>query len=344
MMDLSVTTQGAGMGKDGKFSDKVKESGTFMQMVTVTNNSPTEMATGVMVGVGLQPGMDVWEPGQAMTEFGTPWSGAQGSDSFIGNPATVDTSNGTVTVNDIPLAGFDLKEMDMESMPQGELIWELGDPLAPGQSANLMFAQQLSPIKASGSTAVLPVQLMAVDQGDFNPGNNFAFAQFDFGTPLVLDIDGDGIETISVDEGVEFDIFDTGIEVKTGWVSGDDALLAIDNNGNGKIDKRAELFGGGLGEGFAKLANFDSNDDGVVDASDVGFNALLVWQDANEDGVTDEGELVPLESTGITSLDTGYKEMFTPDAQGNILGERSSATLADGSSIDLVDVYFQTEG
>ena len=342
-MDLSITTQGAGMGKDGKFSDKLKESGTFMQMVSVTNNSATETATGVMVGVGLQAGLDVWEPGQTMTEYGTPWSGAQGSDGFIGNPTTIDTSNGTVTVNDIPMAGMDLKEMDMENMPNGELIWEVGEPIAPGASVTLMFAQQLSPIKASGTDAMQPVQLMAVDQGDINPANNFAFAGFRFGTPLVLDLDGDGIETISVDEGVEFDILDTGDAVKTGWISGNDALLAIDNNGNGKIDKRAELFGGDIGGGFAKLSNLDSNDDGVVDANDVGFNALLVWQDANENGITDDGELVSLESTGITSLDTGYKEMFTADAQGNILGERSSATLADGSAIDLVDVYFQTE-
>ena len=333
-MDLSVTTQGGSPGKDGKMSDKVKESGTYMQQVTVTNNDPTETATGVMVGTSLQAGMDVREAGQTMTEFGTPWGIT---------PTTTDTSGGTVTVNDIPMAGMDLKEMDLESMPSGEMIWRLGTPLAPGESATMTFGSQLSPIKADGTDAVQTAQLMAVDQGDVNPLNDFAFANFRFGTPLVLDIDGDGIETLSIDEGVEFDILDTGTEVQTGWVSGDDALLAIDNNGNGQIDKRSELFGGGVGEGFAKLANFDSNDDGVVDASDVGFSALQVWQDANEDGVTDEGELVSLESTDITSLNTDYTDVFSTDAQGNVLGEHSSATLADGSAIDLVDVYFEVE-
>lgn len=341
-MDLSVATQGAGIGKEGKLSDKIKESGTYMQQVVVTNNS-AEMATGVMVGTTLQAGMDVWEPGQTMTDFGTSWSGAQEDKGFIGDPTTIDSTNGTVTVNDIPMAGMDLKKMDMESMPNGELVWELGTPLAPGQSASLMFHSQLSPFKASGTDAVQSSFLMAVDQGDTNPLNNRSFAQFKFGTPLALDLDGDGIETLSIEEGVEFDILDTGTQVQTGWISGDDALLAVDNNGNGKIDKRAELFGGGVGEGFAKLKNFDSNDDGLVDASDVGFNALQVWQDANEDGVTDEGELVPLESTDITSLDTGYTDVFSTDAQGNVLGEHSSATLADGSAIDLVDVYFEVE-
>lgn len=344
-MDLSVSMNGGAVGKDGKMSDKIKESGTYSQSVTVTNNSD-EMATGVMVGTSLQAGMDVWEPGQGTTEFGTSWTGPQGKkgkEGFFGNPSTVDPTNGTVTVNDIPMAGMDLKEFDMEMMPDGELVWELGTPLAPGESATMSFHSQLSPFKSSGTDAVQSSYLMGVDQGDTNQFNNRDFVQFKFGTPLVLDLNGDGVQTLSIDEGVEFDILDTGAKVQTGWVSGEDALLAIDNDGNGQIDSRSELFGGDIGEGFAKLATFDSNDDGFVDAGDVGFSELQVWQDANEDGLTNEGELVSLESTDVASLDTGYTDVFSTDAQGNVLGEYSSATLADGSNIDLVDVYFQVD-
>ena len=329
MVDLSVTTSGGAVGKGGKMSSKIKESGTYMQSVTVTNNS-NETATGVMVGTSLQAGMDVREPGQAMTEFGTMWTG----------PSTSDPTNGRVTVNDIPLAGMDLKEMDLESMPSGEMVWELGTPLAPGQSATMTFSSQLSPIKADGTDAVQSSYLMAVDQGDVNPLNDRGFVGFKFGTPLVLDLNGDGVQTLSIDEGVEFDILDTGAKVQTGWVSGEDALLAVDD-GNGKIESRSELFGGEVGEGFAKLADYDSNGDGFVDAGDADFGDLQVWQDANENGVTDEGELVDLESAGVASLSTDFENVFNTDAQGNVLGEYSSATLADGSAIDLVDVYFE---
>ena len=342
-MDLSVATYGAAIHSDGKQSSKLKEGGTFGQAITVTNNS-NETATGVMIAAELQPGMDVAEPGQTFTEFGTSWVGAQGDDktSFFGDPTMTDSTNGTVTVNDVPLAGMDLKEMDLESMPKGQLVWELGTPLAPGQTAVMTFHSQLSPIKADGTEAFNRVFLMGADQPDLNPNNNFAFVQFKFGTPIALDLGGDGIETLSVDEGVEFDLLNSGVKVQTGWISGEDALLAVDSNGNGEIDSRSELFGGTIGDGFGKLASYDSNDDGFVDASDANFGELKVWQDANEDGITDEGELVALEAKGITSLTTEYTNVFTPDAQGNVFGEQSTA-IANGKTIDMVDVYFQFE-
>ena len=342
-MDLSVATYGAALQSDGKQSSKLKEGGTFGQAITVTNNS-NETATGVMIGASIQPGLDVAEPGQMMTEFGTSWVGAQGDDktSFFGDPTMTDSTNGTVTVDDVPLAGMDMKEMDLENMPKGQLVWELGAPLAPGQTAVMTFHSQLNPIKADGTDGVNNVFLMGADQQDLNPNNNFAFAQFDFGTPIALDLNGDGIQTLSVDEGVEFDLLDSGVKVQTGWISGEDALLAVDNNGNGEIDSRSELFGGTIGDGFGKLATYDSNDDGFVDASDANFGELKVWQDANENGLTDEGELVALEAKGITSLNTDYTNVFTPDAQGNVFGEQSTA-IANGETIDMIDVYFQFE-
>ena len=182
-----------------------------------------------------------------------------------------------------------------------------------------------------------------IDQHDENPNNDRDKAEIKFETPIVLDLNGDGIQTLSVDDGVEFDLLNDGAKVQTGWISGEDALLAIDNNGNGQIDDRSELFGGDIGEGFSKLATFDSNDDGFVDAGDADFGELKVWQDANENAVTDAEELVALESTGIASLNTAYTDVFSTDAQGNIHGEHSSAILADGSTIDMVDVYFQVE-
>lgn len=44
-------------------------------------------------------------------------------------------------------------------------------------------------------------------------------------SPLVIDLDGDGIETVSADKGVYFDHDDNGIAEKSGWVSKDDGLL-----------------------------------------------------------------------------------------------------------------------
>ena len=162
-------------------------------------------------------------------------------------------------------------------------------------------------------------------------------------SPISFDLNGDGVQTISINAGVKFDMLNSGFKVNTGWLSGEDAFLATDDNGNGIIDDRSELFGGGVGEGFAELATFDSNGDGEVNASDDRFGELLVWQDANENGITDAGELVALASTDIASISTGYSDVFTEDAQGNILGEFGSAIRTDGSSLEVVDVYFQVD-
>ena len=66
-----------------------------------------------------------------------------------------------------------------------------------------------------------------------------------FYDPLVLDLDGDGVELISENNwnGVLFDFNGNGIKTATQWVSSDDGLLVWDRNKNGKIDNGSELFG-----------------------------------------------------------------------------------------------------
>ncbi|WP_373239695.1 calcium-binding protein [Kluyvera ascorbata] len=62
-------------------------------------------------------------------------------------------------------------------------------------------------------------------------------------SPVILDLDGDGIETRSLQDGIFFDHDGNHFAENTGWVSADDGLLVIDKDGNGKIDSGNELFG-----------------------------------------------------------------------------------------------------
>ena len=106
--------------------------------------------------------------------------------------------------------------------------------------------------------------------------------------PLILDLDGDGIEVSGLDGStVHFDYGGDGFAERTGWVSADDGLLAIDDNGNGKVDGAAELFGSPTQDGFAVLETLDSNHDGRIDARDAQFAKLRVWRDLNQNGVSD---------------------------------------------------------
>ncbi|MBK6559925.1 MAG: hypothetical protein IPG16_22950 [Comamonadaceae bacterium] len=62
-------------------------------------------------------------------------------------------------------------------------------------------------------------------------------------TPLVLDLNGDGITTQSISAGTEFDLLAGGRKIHTGWVSGGDGLLVLDRNHDGVINDGSELFG-----------------------------------------------------------------------------------------------------
>ena len=161
-------------------------------------------------------------------------------------------------------------------------------------------------------------------------------------TPIVIDLDGNGIRTISRDDATAgFDLFGNGGSVKSGWISGGDGFLAVDKNGNGKIDSINELFGGtAKGAGFANLAAYDSNHDGFVNDADAAFGQLMIWRDANGNHATDAGELMTLAQAGVASLTVAYTELPFVDAQGNLHLERSTATLANGSAVSMTDVYF----
>ncbi|HOL65694.1 MAG TPA: hypothetical protein PLB97_10235, partial [Accumulibacter sp.] len=164
-------------------------------------------------------------------------------------------------------------------------------------------------------------------------------------TPIVIDLNGDGIQTISRENsGGQFDLLGNGKPIASGWLSGEDGFLAFDANGNGRIDSISELFGGqNQGSGFAQLAAFDSNGDGVVNAADAHFGELRIWQDANDNHQTDAGELMTLVQAGIVDLNVSYHALPALDAQLNLHLERSAATLANGTTVDMTDVYFNVD-
>jgi hypothetical protein len=94
--------------------------------------------------------------------------------------------------------------------------------------------------------------------------------------PLVLDLAGNGLRTRGLLDPVSFDLNADGRLDQISAPTGDDALLALDRNGNGRIDDGRELFGDqqGAANGFSELARFDDNADAWLDATDPGFTRL----------------------------------------------------------------------
>ena len=321
--------------------------------VTITNES-NETATGITANAIVPENIDLWEPGQTVSDTGFSWneyfdfSPYVWKGSFDGSPEFVDSTNGSVSITDSGTGTVGQRLLnETYGLAEGSVAWELGDSLAPGESATLSF-YGMRELKDGydynvGTQFQTTASIEAIDQRDTDLSNNVASTRSWWISPIAFDLDGDGVKTISINQGVQFDMEATGTKVTTGWLSGEDAFLATDDNGNGIIDDRSELFGGAVGEGFGELATFDSNGDAQVNALDDRFSELLVWQDANENGLTDAGELISLESAGIASISTEYTDVFSTDAQGNILGEFSTATRTDGSALEVVDAYFQVE-
>ncbi len=162
-------------------------------------------------------------------------------------------------------------------------------------------------------------------------------------SPLVIDLDGDGIELTSLDESPTFfDLNVDGFAEHTGWVAPDDGLLAMDANGNGNIDDNSELFGNATGysNGFAQLEQLDSNSDGVIDENDDQFANLLIWRDLDQDGKSDDGELQSLSDVGITSIDLNATEVDETN-QEHLVSHSSNVTFSDGSTGLVEDIHFQ---
>lgn len=167
-------------------------------------------------------------------------------------------------------------------------------------------------------------------------------------SPIVLDLDGDGIETVAVANGVYFDHNNDGFKEKTGWASADDGLLVLDRNGNGTIDSGRELFGtnteyisGILAEsGYEALETVDSNHDGVINSSDAQFANLKVWKDLNQNGVSDSGELLTLAEAGIASITLTHSDTEVTDANGNIQTEIGTYTKTNSTTAAIADYNF----
>jgi len=120
--------------------------------------------------------------------------------------------------------------------------------------------------------------------------------------PIVIDLDGDGIEILPVYRGVNFDLYNVGRIQATAWPAPDDGFLVLDRDGNGKITNGGEFFGNARQDGFTHLTSLDVNADGYITDLDPVWDELAVWQDINTDGVSQLNELLTLSKLGLRAI------------------------------------------
>ena len=140
--------------------------------------------------------------------------------------------------------------------------------------------------------------------------------------PLVVNI---GSDTADVrDQTFKFDLDADGTEDEISMLGKGSGFLALDKNGDGKINDGSELFGTKSGDGFGDLREYDSDGNGWIDENDDVFSKLKVWcKDENGKDI-----LMDLKEANIGAIFLG--EQQTEFSLGGADGYRDGVIRSTG--------------
>lgn len=118
------------------------------------------------------------------------------------------------------------------------------------------------------------------------------------------------------DKKFKFDLDADGKQDEISMTKSGSGFLALDKNGDGKINDGTELFGVKSGDGFKDLAEYDTDGNGWIDENDDVFDKLKVWS-KTEDG---KDELKSLKESGVGAIFLGAENTeFTIEGEDGVL-------------------------
>ncbi|RYG49488.1 hypothetical protein EON79_01120 [bacterium] len=117
-------------------------------------------------------------------------------------------------------------------------------------------------------------------------------------------------ELLDASKRVKFDLDGTGSPQEYGWTRPDTAILVWQPDPRVPITSGRQLFGSATWwmmyrDGYAALAALDTDGNGWLEGKEL--QGLAVWRDADQDGVSDPGEVTPLAGAGVRGLVTRSK-------------------------------------
>jgi hypothetical protein len=155
-------------------------------------------------------------------------------------------------------------------------------------------------------------------------------------TPIVAPLTDAPFEAlINMSSEAAFDFAGTGDKRAQGWLTADAAWLVWDPNGRGHIQSGFDLIGARSwavfwSDGFEALRSLDDDRDGEISGAELG--GLALWRDANGNGVSDAGEVLPVTAHGIAGLAVRGDEV-----RPGLLSAPGGVRLEDGRTRPLYD-------
>jgi hypothetical protein len=147
--------------------------------------------------------------------------------------------------------------------------------------------------------------------------------------PLVINFGGNAAQLTS--QRFKFDLDSDGQTDEINFVTGGSGFIALDRNGDGKINNGAELFGAKSGDGFAELATLDSDNNGWIDENDAAYEKLSVW--TKDSAGKDQLSTLKEANVGAISLARVATPFELKDSQNDQQGE-----------IRATGIYFREDG
>lgn len=141
--------------------------------------------------------------------------------------------------------------------------------------------------------------------------------------PLVLNFDGNTVTMGNIKHTFDLDL--DGREDEFSFVGEGSGFLAIDKNGDGKINDGSELFGPTLGNGFEELSAYDEDGNMWIDESDSVFDKLLIWT-KDEEG-NEELHTLKAKDVGALYLGSALTTFDLGDTQNNLVAKMRESSL-----------------
>ena len=201
----------------------------------------------------------------------------------------------------------------------------------------------LTGVDQRGASGTIYIQMW----GGTEPGLGYYNYTFRYShSPVILDLDGDGVELLGIEEGVTFDWNRDMVAESSGWVAADDGFLVYDHNHDRAVTRADELilkeYLPGATTDLEGLTAFDSNNDGIFNKEDKAWSDFGVWQDKNSDGISDEGEFHTLDEAGIRDIEL-KSDGNEREIAGNTVFGSTVYHRENGSSAEVGDVALRGE-